>query len=340
MNRKKNTSTKNKTVLVTGGAGYIGSHIVSDLRKSNYKVVVFDNLKTGFKESVVGSEFFLGDIRNRKDIKKVFKKHDIHAVFHLAALANPRESMKNPQEYFEVNVAGTLKLLKAIVEYKIPHLVYSSSCGVYGQPKKLPVTENASIQPQSVYGETKYLAEKMVTEHGKTHDINTISLRYFNVAGAHPSKDLGEAGQEAFRIVPKACFTALGKQRDFVLNGDNFPTPDGTCIRDYVHVMDVVNLHMLILKKYSSGKKLSAIFNVGSGLGVSNMEVVSMVKKVSGVKFPVAISSREKGDPAEVVSDISKIRKELGWKPKNSKMGNIIRSAWAWHSKHPSGYNS
>ena len=325
-------------ILVTGGAGYIGSHTVDLLQKEGYEVVVFDNLVYGHKEAV-SCPLVVGDLLDKKAVRKVFEENKFTAVIHFAAYALAGESMSKPGKYFENNILGGLNLLEAMKDFGVKYIVFSSTCAVYGYPEKLPVTESSPLNPVSVYGESKLTFEKILRWYDEIYGIKNICLRYFNAAGADLEGRIGEDHQPETHIIPLAIKTALGQQEEFTLFGDDYPTPDGTCIRDYIHVLDLASAHIKALE-FLQKENRSDIFNVGTGNGYSNKQILEMVKKISGVDFPIKIAPRRPGDPAAIWADNKKIKKVLGWQPKYSDLEIIIRSAWKWHQSHPFGFKT
>ena len=325
-------------ILITGGAGYIGSHTVGLLQKEDYEVVVFDNLVYGHKEAI-SCPLVIGDLLDKKAVSKVFEENKFNAVIHFAAYALAGESMREPGKYFENNILGGLNLLEAMKNFDVKYIVFSSTCAVYGYPKKLPVTESSPLNPVSVYGESKLTFEKILRWYDEIYGIKNICLRYFNAAGADLEGRIGEDHQPETHIIPLAIKTALGQQKEFTLFGDDYPTPDGTCIRDYIHVLDLASAHIKALE-FLQKENRSDIFNVGTGNGYSNKQILEMVKKISGVDFPVKIAPRRPGDPAAIWADNKKIKKVLGWQPKYSDLETIIRSAWNWHQSHPFGFKT
>jgi len=325
-------------ILVTGGAGYIGSHTVDLLQKEGYEVVVFDNLVYGHKEAV-SCPLVVGDLLDKKAVRKVFEENKFTAVIHFAAYALAGESMSKPGKYFENNILGGLNLLEVMKDFGVKYIVFSSTCAVYGYPEKLPVTEESPLKPVSVYGESKLTFEKILRWYDEIYGIKNICLRYFNAAGADLEGRIGEDHQPETHIIPLAIKTALGQQKEFTLFGDDYPTPDGTCIRDYIHVLDLASAHMKALE-FLRKENRSDIFNVGTGNGYSNKQILEMVKKISGVDFPIKIAPRRPGDPAAIWADNKKIKKVLGWQPKYSDLETIIRSAWKWHQSHPFGFKT
>lgn len=325
-------------ILVTGGAGYIGSITTAQLLKEGFEVTVFDNLSEGHREAI-SSTFALGDLLNKKNLEKVFKREKFDAVIHFAAKALAPESMEAPFEYFKNNVLGGLNLLEVMRNFQVDKIIFSSSCAVYGYPKKLPVDEKTPLSPVSVYGETKLIFEKMLSWYKKIYGLKSISLRYFNAAGASLDGNLGEDHRRETHIIPIAIQVALGIKKRFILFGDDYQTRDRTCIRDYIHVLDLARAHILALK-YLLKKRESGIFNVGAGRGYSNREVLEMVKKVTGRDFEVKLGKRRLGDPDAIYADNKKIQRVLGFKPKYSDLKTIIETAWLWHQNNPKGYKA
>lgn len=325
-------------ILVTGGAGYIGSHTVYLLQKQGWEVVVFDNLVYGHKEAV-NCPLIVGDLLNKNDIVGVFKNNKFDGVIHFAAYALAGESMEKPGKYFENNILGGLNLLEVMKDFGVKYIVFSSTCAVYGYPKKLPVGEEEEKKPVSVYGESKLMFEKILNWYDRIFGIKNVCLRYFNAAGALLDGSIGEDHSPETHIIPVAMEVVLGKREKFVIFGDDYNTPDGTCIRDYIHVLDLAEAHIKSLE-YLKGKNQSDYFNVGTGQGYSNKEIISMIKEVTGVDFKVETGPRRLGDPDAIWADNSKIKRVLGWRPKYSDLKTIIESAWNWHKNHPRGFEA
>lgn len=320
-------------ILVTGGAGYIGSHTVAELIKQGYKVVVFDSLISGHRQAV-SCPLIVGDLLHKKDIDQALAGQKFEAVIHFAAFCAAGESMVNPAKYFENNLQGGVNLLEAMRKNNVDKIIFSSTCATYGFPKKLPVSENAPQKPVSVYGESKLMFEKILGWYDRLFGIKNVCLRYFNAAGASLDGSLGEDKKPFTTVVPILIQVALGQQGEFVLNGNDYATPDGTCIRDYVHVLDLASAHIKALA-YLQKTRQSNAFNVGTGKGCSNKEMIDMVKKISGVNFTVKIGPRRPGDPDAVYADNRKIKNTLDWEPKYSDLKTIVRTAWNWHRTHP-----
>lgn len=315
-------------VLVTGGAGYIGSVTVRELLNEGHEVVVYDNLVYGHKEAV-SCELVIGDLLDLEFLKaNVSGTFD--AVIHFAAYALAGESMQSPFKYFNSNIQGGLNLLEFMRERKIPNIIFSSTCAIYGYPSKIPVTEEEEKKPESVYGESKLMFERILQWYDTVYGIKYINLRYFNAAGAVNDGTIGEDHSPETHIIPIAIQTALGKFPSFKLFGTDYPTIDGTCIRDYIHVSDLATAHIQALEKIKQNGK-SDYFNLGTGKGHSNREVLDMVKKVSGVDFLVTEGERRPGDPAEIYADNAKAVKELGFSPKYSDLETIVKTAFEWH---------
>lgn len=324
-------------VLVTGGAGYIGSHTVAALLEKGEEVIVLDNLETGHREAVLGGHFIQGDIRDKDTLTTLFKSHSIDAVIHFAAYSLVGESMIKPGKYYDNNVGGTRCLLDAMIEHDVKKIVFSSTAAVYGEPKQIPIHESDETDPKNAYGETKLSMEKMMKWYEAAHDLKFISLRYFNAAGAHQNGIIGEDHQPETHLIPLVLQTALGKRESISIFGDDYPTEDGTCIRDYIHVSDLADAHVLAVERLRKQKQ-SATYNLGNGKGFSVKEVIDLARKVTGREIAVKVDARRPGDPAVLVASSEKCRKELGWNPSRSTLENILSSAWKWHVEHPEGY--
>lgn len=319
----------NKKILLTGGAGYIGSITATELVKQGYDVVVFDNLENGQNESA-GTRFVKGNLLNMEDLMAL-KDESFDAVIHFAAYAQAGESMQNPYKYFQNNLQGGLNLVEFMKEANIKKIIFSSTCAIYGTPKVLPVTEENEKNPESVYGESKLGFERILRWYDEVHDIKFVCLRYFNASGATLDGSLGETHDPETHIIPVGIKAAINNT-EFKIYGDDYPTKDGTCVRDYIHVLDLAEGHILAMK-YLDEKNTSNYFNLGTGNGYSNKEVVDMIKKVSGKDFPITIIPRRAGDPPEIYADNSKAVDELGFNPVNSDLETIVTSAWKWHSQ-------
>ncbi|RDW22143.1 UDP-glucose 4-epimerase GalE [Oceanobacillus arenosus] len=326
------------SVLVLGGAGYIGSHAVYQLIDQGEEVVVIDNLQTGHQEAVhPNAQFYQGDIRDAAFLHNVFAQESIDAVIHFAANSLVGESMEKPLEYFDNNVYGTQVLLKAMVEHKIKHVVFSSTAATYGEPESVPITEMMRTEPTSTYGETKLTMEKLMKWTAQAHGISFVSLRYFNVAGARETAEIGEDHQPETHLIPIILQAALGQRNQVTIFGDDYDTPDGTCIRDYVHIEDLIEAHLLALNYLRTGGD-SNIFNLGSNQGFSVKEMIETARTVTGKEIPAVIGERRAGDPSILIASSDKAMQVLGWNPRRTLIEQIMADAWNWHSKHSSGY--
>jgi UDP-glucose 4-epimerase len=323
-------------ILVTGGAGYIGSHTIQALVAQGHNVIALDNLERGHAVAA-GCPIIRADLRDRDATLRVLENGRFDAVMHFAAYAAAGESVLDPDKYLANNVGGAVNLLNAMVATSTRLLVFSSSCAVYGQARELPVTERCEPRPESPYGESKYLVERMLPFYEHAHKLRTVALRYFNAAGASLDGTIGDDSRPATRLIPVAMKAALGRGGPLTIYGDDYPTTDGTCIRDYIHVVDLASAHLLALNYLADGGA-GDVFNVGVGVGHSNLEVVEMIRRVAGVAVPVRFGPRRVGDPTAVYADSTKIRQALHWQPKHSDLDTIIRSDWSWHSTHPDGY--
>jgi len=324
------------TILVTGGAGYIGSHVVRELLRQNRKPAVFDNLQTGHRTAAKGALFIEGDLSDQKKLKEIFQSYSIDAVMHFAADCLVGESVQNPVKYFNNNVKNGLNLIEIMEVFKARKFIFSSSAAVYGEPNTIPIGEDHPCLPTNPYGETKWILEKVLQAFHDGGKLNFISLRYFNAAGADSDGKSGEDHSPETHLIPLVIKAALDGTSVPVL-GTDYPTPDGTCIRDYIHVTDLAHAHMLALLKLDQ-EKISGIYNLGNGNGFSVREVIEMVKKVTGRKVASIDSARRPGDPARLVASSKKIREELGWAPNFPDLETIVETAWKWHKNHPRGY--
>ncbi len=325
-------------ILVTGGAGYIGSHAVHGLIQSGYDVVVADNLSTGHREALHPEAIFCkGDIRDRRFLKDLFEAHPIDAVLHFAAASLVGESMEDPLKYYDNNLTGTQCLLQAMVNAGVDKIVFSSTAAVYGEPVETPLKETHRTQPLNTYGETKLAMEKMMQWCSQIHGIRFVSLRYFNVGGAHPEGHIGEAHIPETHLIPLILQVPLGQREALRIFGDDYPTRDGTCVRDYIHIADLVDAHVLALGKLIAGDA-GGIFNLGTGEGYTVLEMLAAARKVTGHPIPAEICPRRAGDPAVLVASPEKACQELGWQPRFTAIEEIIASAWRFHQSHPKGY--
>ena len=319
-------------VLVTGGAGYIGSHVVNVLKKEQgFTPIVYDNFSTGHPEAVSDDvQLVEGDIRDVQFLKHIMAQFEIDAVIHFAASSLVGESMSDPAKYYVNNVEGSLDLLQAMKEAGVDYIVFSSTAAVYGEPEKTPICEDFPTQPTNVYGRTKLVIEGMLKDYAMAYDMRYVALRYFNAAGASLTADIGEDHHPETHLIPLILKTAQGVRDKVAIFGTDYPTPDGTCLRDYIHVEDLATAHVLALKHLVNGGE-SRIYSV--------REIIETAKKVTGVDFTVTEEARRSGDPAVLVASSAKIKAELGWQPQHSTVEEIIKSAWKWHQSHPYGYN-
>jgi len=317
-------------ILVTGGAGYIGSHVLKALLKEGHEVVTFDNLQKGHREAVTGGKFIEGDLSDQKLLEQVMQENKIEGVIHLAADSLVGESMENPAKYYRNNFANGINLLEAMVKNDVKNIVFSSTAAVYGEPDQIPIKEDNQTEPTNTYGESKLFFEKALKRYDDIHDINFVSLRYFNAAGADPEAEIGEAHDPETHLIPIVLQTALGIRDKIYIFGDDYPTRDGSCIRDYIHVNDLAAAHVLAVEALADGKE-SSIYNLGNGEGYSVKEVIDTVKEVTGRDFEVEISDRRAGDPAVLIASSDKIQKDLNWQPEYPELEKIISTAWQWH---------
>lgn len=325
-------------ILVAGGAGYIGSHTVAELLDRNEDVVIIDNLQKGHKDAVLGGKLYVGDLRDSAFLDKVFTENDIEAVIHFAADSLVGESVVEPLKYYNNNVVSTLNLLEKMKQYNVKKIVFSSTAATYGEPENIPILETDKNNPTNPYGETKLAIEKALKWADNAYGIKHVVLRYFNAAGAHKSGKIGEDHSPESHLIPIILQVALGKREAINIFGEDYETPDGTCIRDYIHVTDLADAHILALEKLRKGGE-SSIYNLGNGKGFSVKEVVELARKVTGHPINAIISDRRPGDPATLIASSEKAQKELNWQPKYNDLATIIESAWNWHKNHPNGYD-
>lgn len=326
------------SILVLGGAGYIGSHTVYELVAKGEDVVVVDNLETGHIEAVhPEARFYQGDIRDREFIDSVFEKENIDAVIHFAANSLVGESMTNPLKYYDNNVNGTKVLLESMIAHNVKKIVFSSTAATYGEPENIPILESDKTCPTNAYGETKLSMEKMMKWTDVAHGLKYVALRYFNACGAHESGQIGEAHAPETHLIPLILQVPLGKREFISIFGEDYDTEDGTCIRDYIHVTDLAQAHILAVKYLLEGNE-SNTFNLGNGVGFSVKEVIETAKKATGLPIAAKVAERRAGDPARLVASSEKARKVLGWNPEHADLEEIISSAWKWHSTHPNGF--
>jgi UDP-glucose 4-epimerase len=323
-------------ILVTGGAGYIGSVVTSQLLAHGFEVVVFDDLSNGRKGAVPSNaRLVVGDTGDRTALNDLFRSERIDAVMHFAASIEVGESMKIPEKYFRNNTANSLALLDAVVAYKVPRFVFSSTAALFGTPDRTPIEESDPLHPTNVYGESKLLVERVLEWFHRIHGLRYACLRYFNAAGA--TGEQGEDHRPESHLIPLILQVALGKRDHIAIYGTDYPTPDGTCVRDYIHVSDLAAAHLLVLEALRQTDKL--IYNLGNGRGFSVLEVIEVVRRVTGHAIPTREVERRPGDPAVLVAGSDKIKRELHWQPQFSGLEAIVRSAWDWRRAHPEGYS-
>ena len=320
-----------ETILVVGGAGYIGSHMVLDLLQSGYEVIVLDNLSRGHRDLLSGGTFIEGDLGDARLLDSIFSQRRIAAVMHFAAFSLVGESVSKPLDYYRNYVAKTVELLAAMARHKVRHFIFSSTAAVYGEPRAMaPLQENSPCLPTNPYGATKLTVERMLSDNAAAGDFRYVSLRYFNAAGADPSGRLGERHEPETHLIPLVLKVATGERRDIQIFGTDYSTQDGTCIRDYVHVCDLTQAHLLALEHLLAGGS-SAVYNLGNNKGHSVREVVETARRITKHAIPVIEAGRRPGDPAFLVAESAKIRHELGWQPRYEDLAAIIETAWVWH---------
>ncbi|WP_163580367.1 UDP-glucose 4-epimerase GalE [Gracilibacillus saliphilus] len=325
-------------ILVLGGAGYIGSHAVYQLIDQGYEVVVIDNLLTGHAGAVhPDATFYNGDIRDIEFLREVFTHETIDGALHFSANSLVGESMEDPLKYFDNNVYGTQVLLQAMTEFDIKHIVFSSTAATYGEPEQVPITETMPTNPTNTYGETKLTMEKMMKWTEAAHGIRFVSLRYFNVAGARSTGEIGEDHRPETHLIPIVLQVALGQREHISIFGDDYNTADGTCIRDYIHVEDLIDAHILALKYLKEGGE-SNVFNLGSSQGFSVKEIIDAARKVTNHAIPAEVAPRRAGDPSTLIAASDKAKRILGWNPTRTDIDRIITDAWNWHQANPTGY--
>jgi UDP-glucose 4-epimerase len=328
-------------VLVTGGAGYIGSVVAEELLLAGHEVVVFDNMSHGHRQAVPEkAELVIGELADRGGLDQLFRSRAIDAVMHFAALIEAGESMKAPEQFFRNNTANALTLLEAMFAAGVKRFVFSSTAALFGNPQRTPIEEDDVLRPTNAYGESKLLVERMLAWFHQIHGLRYASLRYFNAAGASRA-DKGEAHHPETHLIPRILQVALGRAENVNIFGTDYPTADGTCVRDYIHVSDLARAHLLALQALEKSGENSRplIYNLGNGQGFSVREVVNVARKVTGHAIPVIELPRRAGDPAALIASSEKIRSELGWQPKFADLASILETAWQWHRAHPDGYS-
>jgi len=326
-------------ILVTGGLGYVGSHAVKMLMDSGREVVSFDNLLFGHEEASSGSAIVIGDLLDIEALRGAFDKYPIDAVMHFAALADVGDSVVYPHRYYATNVTGSLNLLQVMLEHNVKNLIFSSTAAVFGEPREIPIPEDHPKDPTNPYGRSKLMFEEILAESEAAYGIRWVALRYFNASGADPSGLIGEDHTPEHHLIPIVLQVALGQREKVILFGDDWDTPDGSGIRDYVHVTDLAQAHMLALQHLEKGGA-SAVYNMGNGNGQSVKEVIQVSREITGAVIPAVAGPRRPGDPARLVASSDKIKRELGWNPQFADLRTIVQMAWDWHKGHPNGYGS
>lgn len=324
-------------VLVCGGAGYIGSHMVAELLESGEEVVILDNFQKGHRDAILGGKLYEGDLRDRSVLDKIFTENKIDSVIDFAADSLVGESVVEPLKYFENNVGSTLNLLGAMRDHKVKYIVFSSTAATYGEPENTPILESDRTLPTNPYGESKLTVEKVLKWCDNAYGIKYTALRYFNAAGAHISGKIGEDHRPESHLIPLILQVALGQREKIMIFGDDYNTEDGTCIRDYIHVTDLANAHLMALDRLRKGGE-SRIYNLGNGKGFSVKEVIEATRKVTGKEIKAEVAPRRAGDPAILIASSEKAISELNWKPKYDSLDTIIDTAWQWHKNHANGY--
>jgi len=322
----------NPMILVVGGAGYIGTHMVRDLLDQGYEVLVLDDLSRGHRDLLPGGTFIEGNLGDDRLLDDLFSRWKIQAVMHFAAFSLVGESVEKPLDYYLNNVAATVRLLKAMVRHGVEYFIFSSSAAVYGEPSEMPIREDHPCRPTNPYGTTKLTVERILSDCRRAYGLKYASLRYFNAAGAHPSAQIGERHDPETHLIPLVLKTALGRRKHIKIFGTDYPTEDGTCIRDYIHVNDLTRAHILAMDALVGGAG-SAIYNLGNSKGYSVLEVIEAARRVTGKAIPVQEEGRRAGDPAVLIADSGKLREELGWSPQFEDLEPIIETAWAWHRR-------
>lgn len=324
-------------ILVVGGAGYIGSHMCKYLHRQGMRPVVVDNLSLGHRAAVRWGPLYVGEMDDQALLDRLFSRHSIQAVMHFAALCYVGESMQQPLRYYRNNIAASLGLLAAMGRHGVKRLIFSSSCATYGEPATLPIVEEQPQRPINPYGRSKLMLEEILADLDRATGLKSVSLRYFNAAGADPEGELGEDHNPESHLLPLALATALGRHPELTIFGNDYPTPDGTCVRDYIHVDDLAQAHHLALCHLLAGGE-SRRYNLGNGSGYSILQVIQAVAELTGTTPAYRFAARRPGDPAALVGSAARISAELGWQPRFPGLESILGTAWAWHSKHPAGY--
>jgi len=328
----KDASTPSKNILVAGGAGYIGSHTVKELIDNGYAVTILDNQFNEYTMSLKNVNYIIGDIGNAESVTELLESNEIDAVINFASLIEVSESISDPKRYYENNIIKSKTFLDAIIDSGVRKIVFSSSCATYGIPEKIPISENEKQWPVNPYGWTKLIFERMMNDYGNAYGLKYVSLRYFNAAGADADGSIGETHEPETHVIPILLQNALGMRKKFSIFGTDYNTRDGSCIRDYIHVTDLADAHIKAVEYLSKGGK-SDCFNLGTGTGITVLELISAVEDITGKKINVSFEGRRPGDPDSLVADSSKAKEILGWEPIHSSIDNIIKTAWGWHSK-------
>jgi UDP-glucose 4-epimerase len=323
-------------ILLTGGAGYIGSHLVRALTAAGHSCIVYDNLSKGHAESLTEGDLIVADVADGEAMRVALRENAIDAVIHLAAFIEAGESVRKPEKYFRNNTIIGLTLLEAMRDTGVKKLVFSSTAAVYGVPKTVPILEESELSPINPYGASKLCVEYMLRAYAEAYGLGAVSLRYFNVAGAHPEGDIGEAHAPETHLIPLVLQAALGKRPNISVFGDDYDTPDGTCVRDYIHVCDLSDAHVLAVAAAEAGKV--KVYNLGNGEGFSVLEVIQTCRQVTGQPIPSVLAARRPGDPDRLVAGSQRAMDELAWQPKYPYLKEIVSHAWAWHKNHPNGY--
>lgn len=326
-----------ENILVVGGAGYIGSYMCKYLSAKKYCPIVLDNLSCGRQQAVKWGPFFEGNLDDNNLLEHIFSEYHISAVMHFAAFASVGESVTDPGKYYRNNVAATVVLLEAMIRHKINNFIFSSTCATYGMPNEIPITEEAVQSPINPYGRSKLMVEEILNDFRGAYGLESVCLRYFNAAGADPDTEVGEDHKPETHLIPLVFQTALGQREKIEIFGNDYPTRDGTCIRDYIHIVDLAQAHLLALEKLFNDK-IGGNYNLGNGEGYSVKEVIELARKITGRSIPEVISERRAGDPAILVGSSEKAKDILGWKPKYTDLLTILETAWKWHKRFPNGY--
>jgi UDP-glucose 4-epimerase len=325
------------TLLVTGGAGYIGSHTLRALSEAGYDLLVYDSLEKGHRSAVANYRLIVGELADGLKLDRVFREFPVAAVVHFAAFIEAGESVREPARYFRNNTAGTLSLLESMIRNDVLQLVFSSTAAVYGDPERLPIEEDDRKEPTNPYGRSKLMVEQLLDDFAPAYGLRSLSLRYFNAAGADPGGRIGEDHRPETHLIPILLEVALGKRPEIAVFGDDYPTRDGTCVRDYIHVCDLADAHLLAVRHLEEGAA-RGVYNLGNGSGFSVREVIEAARAVTGHPIPAVVRPRRAGDPAQLVAAAGRIRRDLGWEPRFPALPDIIASAWNWRRAHPEGY--